>query len=74
MSLIIVLLIGVVIGMLVSRFIFREKPVGSLRVDESDPDSGPYLFLELYRSGADAIYKQRYVRLRVELKNYISHK
>ena len=45
MSLIIVLLIGVVIGTLVSRFIFREKPVGSLRVDESDPDSGPYLFL-----------------------------
>lgn len=74
MSLIIVLLIGVVIGMHVSRFIFREKPVGSLRVDESDPDSGPYLFLELDRSGADAIYKQRYVRLRVELKNYISHK
>lgn len=74
MSLIIVLLIGVVIGMLVSRFIFREKPVGSLRVDESDPDSGPYLFLELDCSGADAIYKQRYVQLRVELKNYISHK
>lgn len=74
MSLIIVLLIGVVIGMLVSRFIVREKPVGSLRVDESDPDSGPYLFLELDRSGADAIYKKRYVCLRVELKNYISHK
>ena len=45
-----------------------------LLIDESDPDSGPYLFLELDRSGADAIYKQRYVRLRVELKNYISHK
>ena len=74
MSLIIVLLIGVVIGMLVSRFIFREKPVGSLRVDESDPDSGPYLFLELDPNNADAIYKQRYVRLQVELRNYISHK
>lgn len=74
MSLIIVLLIGVVIGMLVSRFIFREKPVGSLRVDESDPDSGPYLFLELDHFGADAIYKKHYVCLRVELKNYISHK
>lgn len=74
MSLIIGLLIGIVAGVLLSRFIFREKPVGSLRVDESDPDSGPYLFLELDRSGADAIYKQRYVRLRVELKNYISHK
>ena len=72
MSLIIGLLIGIVAGGLLSRF--REKPVGSLRVDESDPDSGPYLFLELDRSGADAIYKQRYVRLRVELKNYISHK
>lgn len=73
MSLAIGLLIGVMVGVLLSRFIFKEKPVGSLRVDESDPDSGPYLFLELDRSGADAIYKQRYVRLRVELKNYISH-
>lgn len=68
MSLMIGLLIGIMGGVLLSRFIFREKPVGSLRVDESDPDSGPYLFLELDRSGADAIYKQRYVRLRVELK------
>lgn len=54
-------------GVIVSIYI-QGKPVGSLRVDESDPDSGPYLFLELDRSGADAIYKQRYVRLRVELK------
>lgn len=68
------LIIGILIGIIASRFIFRERPVGSLRVDESDPDSGPYLFLELDRSGAAAIYKQRYVRLRVELKNYISHK
>ena len=57
MSLAIGLLIGVMVGVLLSRFIFKEKPVGSLRVDESDPDSGPYLFLELDRSGADAIYK-----------------
>ena len=74
MSLIIVLLIGVVIGMLVSRFIFREKPVGSLRVDESDPDSGPYLFLELDPGGANQIHKKQRVSLRVEIKNYISHK
>ena len=46
-SLVIGLLIGIMVGVLLSRFIFREKPVGSLRVDESDPDSGPYLFLEL---------------------------
>ena len=70
----IILVIGILIGLFIERYIFQEKPIGSLRVDQSDPDSGPYLFLELDRSGADAIYKQRYVRLRVELKNYISHK
>lgn len=45
MNLIMVLLIGTSIGLILSRFIFKEKPVGSLRVDQSDPDSGPYLFL-----------------------------
>lgn len=74
MSWLIDILIGIMVGLLLARFIFREKPIGSLRVDESDPDSGPYLFLEFDHSGADAIYKKRYVCLRVELKNYISHR
>lgn len=68
------LLFGILAGIFAAKVIFQEKPIGSLRVDDSDPDSGPYLFLELDPDGADAIYKQRYVRLRVELKNYISHK
>ena len=42
MNLIMVLLIGTSIGLILSRFIFKEKPVGSLRVDQSDPD--PLLF------------------------------
>lgn len=74
MTVIIAILVGFLIGLLMSRFIFREKPIGSLRVDHSDPDSGPYLFLELDHDGAEAIYKKRYVRLRVDLKNYISQK
>ena len=74
MSLVIGLLIGIMVGVLLSRFIFREKPVGSLRVDESDPDSGPYLFLELDAGGMSDIYKKQSVRLRVKIKNYISHK
>lgn len=74
MAIVIVILIGILIGLFLSQFIFKEKSVGSLRVDQSDPDSGPYLFLELNRDGAEAIYKKRYVRLRVNLKNYISHK
>lgn len=73
MSLIIALLIGTIIGLILSRFVFKEKPVGSLRVDQSDPDSGPYLFLELSHEGADAIYKKKYVVLKVNLKDYISH-
>lgn len=70
----IAILVGILIGFFMSRFIFKEKSIGSLRVDQSDPDSGPYLFLELNRDGAETIYKKRYVRLRVDLKNYISHK
>ena len=74
MILILILLLGIFIGLLIERYVFRDKPIGSLRVDHSDPDSGPYLFLELNPGGADEIYKKRYVSLRVELKDYISHK
>lgn len=70
----IILVIGILIGLFIERYIFQEKPIGSLRVDQSDPDSGPYLFLELSPGGADEIYKKKYVSLRVDLKNYISHK
>ena len=74
MELIIVFITGILIGVALSQFIFKEKEIGSLRVDQSDLDSGPYLFLELNRDGAEEIYKKRYVRLRVDLKNYISQK
>lgn len=68
------LLAGILIGLLVSKFVFKDKPIGSLRVDKSDPDSGPYLFLELDAGGMSDIYKKQSVRLRVKIKNYISHK
>ena len=41
----------------------RSDVVGSLRVDQSDPDSGPYLFLELSHEGVDAIYTVSYTHL-----------
>lgn len=68
------LLVGILVGLLVSRFIFKDKPIGSLRVDQSDPYSEPYLFLELDAVGMSDIYKKKYVRLRVKIKDYISHK
>lgn len=70
----IILVIGILIGLFIERYIFQEKPIGSLRVDQSDPDSGPYLFLELAPGGANEIHKKQRVSLRVEIKNYISHK
>ena len=68
------LLAGILIGLLVSKFVFKDKPIGSLRVDKSDPDSEPYLFLELDAGGMSDIYKKQSVRLRVKIKIYISHK
>ena len=73
MELVICIIVGIVIGIVFGRQVFRSDVVGSLRVDQSDPDSGPYLFLELSHKGADAIYKKRYVVLKVNIKNYISH-
>lgn len=72
MESIIFLIIGVAIGYVLSRFIVKEKPVGTLRVDQSDPDSGPYLFLELTQNGATAMQNKKYVLFKVDLKSYIS--
>ena len=69
---IIILLAGVVIGLILSRFIFRPKPIGSLRVDHSD--SEPYLFLELDDSLDASVLRRKYVTLKVCVKNYISQK
>lgn len=44
MELIICIIVGMVIGVVFGRQVFRKDVVGSLRVDQSDPDSGPYLF------------------------------
>lgn len=73
MELIIYIIVGIVIGILFGTLSVRRNIVGLLRVDQSDPDSGPYLFLELSHKGADAIYKKKYVVLKVNIKNYISH-
>ena len=66
MELILCMIVGIIIGIVFGRQVFRRDVVGSLRIDQSDPDSGPYLFLELS-------HKKRYVVLKVNIKDYISH-
>ena len=67
-------LIGIlcfILGFVMKIFIFRTKPIGILKVDESDPEDGPYLFLEL-EVNPNVIKQARTVTLKVDTKNYIS--
>ena len=50
----------------------QHKPIGTLRIDSSDPD-GPYMFLEL-ETDPSVIKKEKYVLLKVDTKSYNSLK
>ncbi len=64
-------LLGIAIGCISTFLIFKFHCVGDLRVDTSDPDDGPYLFLEL-STDVHTLMQKKYVLLRVNVKNYIS--
>lgn len=72
MNLIVIFLIGILVGCVVTLFIFRMRSVGSLRIDTSDPDDGPYLFLEMSKD-VNKVRKKKYITLKVNLKNFIPH-
>ena len=73
MDLFVIFGIGILVGIVCTTVSTRTKSVGSLRVDTSDPDDGPYLFLELSKDIGD-IYRKKYVTFKVSLKNFIPHK
>ena len=70
---VVLVLMGVGIGIIISTITTHKKSVGVLRIDQSDPDDNPYLFLELKKDVNDVI-KMDHVVLQVNVKNYISHK
>lgn len=55
MELMIGIFIGCVIGALVRGLWPKKKTLGTIRVNNSDPDEPPYLFLELRTSVADVM-------------------
>jgi len=61
------------IGVIAGKFIHRDRPIGDLRVDHSDLDGGPYLFLELDTDVPSIMNKSRVV-LRVKVKDFLPHK
>lgn len=70
----IILIVGIVIGVIVTSFIFHKRcpSVGNLRQDCSDPTVPPYLFLELNPGGYSKIMRKKRISLKVVLKDYIS--
>lgn len=64
-------MLGVIFGLIIATIVQTEKPVGTLRVDRSDLDDGPYLFLEL-ATDPRFIETQKRVVMLVDVKNYIS--
>lgn len=71
-KLIIAFLVGVLIGTIIYAIAVKTASIGTLRIDQSDPDDSPYLFLELDKNIA-YISSKKYVIMKVNLKNYISH-
>lgn len=70
----IILIVGIVIGVIVTSFIFHKRypSVGNLRQDCSDPTVPPYLFLELTPGGYSKIMQKKQISLKVILQDYIS--
>ena len=75
MSMLLSCTIGVIIGFLISYFIRKHYTIGNIRIDNSDINDDPYLFLEMDSSngGVRWISKQKYIVLKVLVKDYISH-
>lgn len=65
--------VGVFLGVYGTIVIYHSKTIGSLRVDLSDPDSGPYLFLEMKNDVKD-IETREYVTLKVRIREDLSQK
>lgn len=65
--------LGVLAGYLAAHILLRIFSAGTLRVDRSDPDEAPYLFLELSKEIRDVV-SRKYVVLKVNLQNFIPPK
>lgn len=66
MNVVVFFIIGFIIGSILAKKIFIKDPIGTLRIDNSDPDSPPYLFLEIEHSNARKIQEDKYVLFRVD--------
>lgn len=64
--------IGIIAGLSIGQHLVEQRRIGRLRIDQSDPDDGPYLFLELEPGGVYKLQHSKYILLKVEERDYIS--
>lgn len=70
---ILLFIVGIIVGLFLSIFLLNIRCLGFLRIDNSDPEENPYLFLEM-KSNLNRIKNKKYVIFKVKIKNYISQK
>lgn len=69
---IVIALVAIVIGFVIGRVLPRERPLGDLRVDRSDPTCEPYLFLEL-DTDVYTVMRKKHITFRVKVENLLPH-
>ena len=73
MDIVIAIIVGAIIGVLITLLIFSTISAGNLRVDQSIPEDDPYLFLELTKS-VSTVLKKKFVVLKVRAEDFIPQK
>jgi hypothetical protein len=58
---------GLIAGGIIMKLWLSNTTIGTLRMDTSDPEDGPYLFLELSEDIRE-LYRKEYVRFKVSHK------
>lgn len=58
-------ILGLIIGGLLMFLLIKWKVIGHLIINTSDPEDGPYMFLELDKS-VDDVYSRKYVLFKVK--------
>lgn len=67
------IILSMALGCLIGKFLFDKVIIGTIRVDTSDPDDNPYLFLEL-ESDISKLKHGDVVCVVISKQNYISPK
>lgn len=70
--LILACILSFILGLLLGKGPAKLKPVGTLRIDHSEPSEAPLLFLELSTDPRN-IMREKQVILDVNPKSYLSH-